>query len=102
MAKVYAMYRAPIDPAAFESYYFSKHVPLAKTVPGLRSYEVTRRPLAAMAEPAPYYMIATLTFDSRAAIDAALVSPQGQATASDLGNFASGGVDILIADTENV
>lgn len=102
MAKVYAMYRPPTDPAAFERYYFSRHVPLAKTIPGLRGYEVTRRPLAAMAEPAPYYMIATLTFDSRAAIDAALVSPQGQEVAGDLAKFASGGVDILIADTENV
>ena len=27
------------------------------------------------------------------------VSPQGQATAGDIGNFATGGVDLLIADT---
>ena len=99
MAKVYAMYKTPTDPAAFERYYFERHVPLAKTVPGLRSYEVTRGPIAAMGGPAPYHLIATLTFDSRAAIDAALVSPQGQATAGDIGNFATGGVDLLIADT---
>jgi len=102
MAKVYALYRAPTDAAAFESYYFDKHVPLAKTIPGLRSYEVTRRPLMAVGGAAPYYMIATLSFDSRAAIDAALVSQQGQAVAADLAKFASGGVDVLIADTEAV
>jgi len=100
MARVYALYRAPTDAAAFERYYFDKHVPLAKTIPGLRNYEVTRRPLAALGGASPYYMIATLSFDSRAAIDAALVSPQGQAVAADLANFASGGVDVLIADTE--
>jgi uncharacterized protein (TIGR02118 family) len=99
MAKVYALYKTPIDPAAFERYYFDRHVPLAKTIPGLRSYEVTRGPIAAMGGPAPYHLIATLSFDSRAAIDLALVSPQGQATAGDLGNFATGGVDVLIADT---
>ena len=99
MAKVYALYKTPADPAAFERYYFDRHVPLAKTIPGLRSYEVTRGPIAAMGGPAPYHLIATLSFDSRAAIDAALVSPQGQATAGDLGNFATGGVDVLIADT---
>ncbi|MEP6943982.1 MAG: EthD family reductase [Betaproteobacteria bacterium] len=102
MAKVYALYRAPTDAAAFERYYFDKHIPLAKTIPGLRNYEITRRPLAAMAGASPYYMIATLSFDSRAAIDTALVSPQGQAIAADLANFASGGVDVLIADTETV
>ena len=99
MAKVYALYKTPTDPAAFERYYFERHVPLAKTIPGLRSYEVTRGPIAAMGGPAPYHLIATLTFDSRAAVDAALVSPQGQAVAADLGNFATGGVDVLISET---
>ena len=99
MAKVYALYKTPADPAAFERYYFDRHVPLAKTIPGLRSYEVTRGPIAAMGGPAPYHLIATLSFDSRAAIDAALASPQGQATARDLGNFATGGVDVLITET---
>jgi uncharacterized protein (TIGR02118 family) len=102
MAKVYALYRQPTDAAAFDRYYFDQHVPLAKTIPGLRSYEVTRGPIAAMGGPAPYHLIATLTFDSRAAIDAALVSPQGQAIASDLGKFATGGVDVLITDTEMI
>jgi uncharacterized protein (TIGR02118 family) len=99
LTKIYALYRTPTDLAAFERYYFDRHVPLAKTIPGLRSYEVTRGPIAAMGGPAPYHLVATLSFDSRSAIDAALASPQGQATASDLGNFATGGVDVLIADT---
>ena len=41
MAKVYAMYRRPADPAAFDRYYYATHVPIAKKVPGLRHYEVT-------------------------------------------------------------
>jgi uncharacterized protein (TIGR02118 family) len=100
MANVYALYRTPTDVAAFEHYYMEKHVPLAKTLPGLRSYEITRRPLVALGGAAPYYMIATLGFDSRASIEAALVSAQGQAVAADVAKFASGGVDILIADSE--
>jgi uncharacterized protein (TIGR02118 family) len=47
-------------------------------------------------------LIATLTFSSLAAINAALVSPQGQAIAADLGNFATGGVDLYIAETESI
>ena len=99
MAKVYALYKTPTDPAAFDRYYFDRHVPLAKTIPGLLSYEVTRGPIAAMSGATPYYLIATLAFESRAAIDAALASTQGRATAGDLGNFATGGVDVLITET---
>ena len=28
MAKVYALYKTPTDPAAFDRYYFDRHVPL--------------------------------------------------------------------------
>ena len=30
MAKIMALYKNPADTAAFDSYYFSTHVPLAK------------------------------------------------------------------------
>ena len=50
----------------------------------------------------PYHLIATLTFSSLAAINAALVSPQGQPIAADLRNFATGGVDLYIAETETI
>ena len=99
MAKIYALYRTPTDPKSFDRYYSERHMPLAKTMPGLRSYEIPRGTITALGDPTPYYLIATLTFDSRAAIDAALASPQGQATAGDLANFATGGVDLLIAET---
>ena len=102
MAKVIAMYRTPADAAAFDRYYFETHVPLAKTIPGLRAYEVTRGTIATLNGPAPYYLIATLTFDSLAAIQAALTSAQGQATAADLRNFATGGVELFVAETATV
>lgn len=103
MAKVYAMYRTPADPAAFDRYYFGTHVPIAKKIPGLRQYEVTRGPVSLLTGAASaYHLVATLTFDSLAAIHAALASPEGQATAADLGNFAAAGVDLYIAETETV
>lgn len=102
MAKVIAMYRTPTDVAAFDRYYFETHVPLAKTIPGLRGYEVTRGTIATMNGTSPYYLIATLTFDSLAAIQAALTSAQGQATAADLSNFATGGVELFIAETATI
>lgn len=102
MAKVYAMYRTPGDPVAFDRYYYGSHVPIAKKVPGLRHYEVTTGTVSGLAGPSPYYLIAELTFDSVGAIQAALGSPEGQATSADLANFASGGVDIYIADTRDL
>ena len=50
----------------------------------------------------PYYLVAALTFDSMAAIHAALASPEGQATAADLANFATAGVDLYFADTREI
>ena len=102
MAKIIAMYKTPADPAAFDRYYFGPHVKLAKAVPGLKGYEVTRGPVMTPAGPAPFYLVAMLTFESMAAIQAALNSPQGQATVADLANFATGGVEIVMADSEAI
>lgn len=49
MAKLFAIYQQPANPAEFDRYYFKTHVPLAKTLPGLRSYEVTRGDVMGMA-----------------------------------------------------
>ena len=103
MAKLFAVYKRPLDPAAFDRYYYATHVPIAKKVPGLRHYEVTSGDVASLAGgPSPYHLVAVLAFDSVAAIQAALVTPEGQATAADLANFATGGVDLYIADTKAI
>ena len=99
MAKLLAIYQQPKDPTAFDRYYFEKHVPLAKTIPGLRSYEVTRGDVMGMTGKHSVYLVAILEFDSMQAIGAAMASPQGQATAADLANFATAGVDVMMGDT---
>ena len=102
MATLFAIYQQPKDPAAFDSYYFNTHVPLAKTIPGLRSYKVTRGDVMGMGGKHGAYLVALLEFDSLAAIGAAMASPQGQATAADLANFASAGVDVMMAETAKI
>ena len=102
MAKLFAIYQQPADAAAFDDYYFNKHVPLAKTIPGLRAYEVTRGDVMGMAGKHAVYLVAMLEFDSMAAIGAAMASPQGQATAADLANFATAGVDVMMGETRLV
>jgi uncharacterized protein (TIGR02118 family) len=102
MAKLFAIYQQPKDPAAFDSYYFDKHLPLAKTIPGLKSYEVTRGDVMGMEGKHGVYLVAILEFESMEAIGAAMASPQGQATAADLANFAQAGVDVMMGETKMV
>ena len=102
MADLVVIYKTPTDPAAFNKYYAETHIPLAKKLPGLRKYQVSRGDVAGPAGPTGVHLVATLTFDSVAAIQDAFASPEGQAAAGDLPNFASGGADLLFFDTKEV
>ena len=102
MAMLIALYGTPDDPVAFDQYYFQTHVPIAKRVPGLRGYQVTRGPVMSPGGASAWYLVAMLTFDSMQAVQAALASPEGQATAADLANFATGGVELLFGDTATI
>ncbi len=99
MAKLLVLYKTPTDAAAFDKYYADTHIPLARKIPGLRHYEISRGPVASPAGASGVHLVATLTFDSLAALQDGLGSPDGQAAAGDLPNFATGGVDLLIFDT---
>ena len=79
MARLVVMYGTPKDAAAFDKHYFERHVPLARKVPGLRQYEVSRGAIASPTGPAKFYQIATLYFDDLKAIQDAFASPEGQA-----------------------
>ena len=94
MAKLLVMYHNPLDAVAFDKYYSGTHMALAKKLPGLRSYKISKGPIASPGGASPYHLIAELTFDSIGAIQAALGSPAGQAAVADLANFASTGVTI--------
>lgn len=102
MAKLIALYKKPTDAAAFDAYYVSTHVPIAKKIPGLRSYEVSTGAVAGGAGESPYHLVALLGFDSLSAIQGALGTPEGQATAADLANFAQAGVELLMFDTKTI
>jgi uncharacterized protein (TIGR02118 family) len=90
MAQLFILYNTPSDRAAFDRYYHQTHIPLAKKIPGLRSYVISNGPVQALAGSAPH-LVAILHFDSLADLTAALASPEGQAAAADLSNFASAG-----------
>ena len=45
MASLVVLYKTPTDKAAFDKHYFDKHVALAKKIPGVRKYEVSKEPV---------------------------------------------------------
>jgi uncharacterized protein (TIGR02118 family) len=102
MACLFVMYRTPQDATAFDKHYFEKHIPLAKKIPGLKKYSVTRGPVMTPAGPSPFHLIATLEFADMNAIQSAFASPEGQAAAADVRTFATGGADMMMADTKEV
>ena len=102
MAKLVVMYRTPKDIAAFDQYYFDKHLPIAWKIPGLRKYDVSRGPIFNPAGPSGLHLVATLTFDDLDAIQAAFSSPEGQAAAADVQTFATGGVEMVFFDNRTL
>jgi uncharacterized protein (TIGR02118 family) len=96
MIKVTVLYGHPTDPAAFESYYATKHMPLVSKIKGLANAEVTKFLPNPDGSDAAYYRMAELWFDTTAIMEQALGSPEGKATTDDLANFASGGVKMLV------
>ena len=88
MAYMVVVYDNPVDIEEFERHYYSKHVPLAKTLPGLRKYEGSFGSIMSPTEPSDAYLIATLHFDDMAAIREAFASEAGLACAADRAAFA--------------
>jgi uncharacterized protein (TIGR02118 family) len=83
MGRMVVIYNTPRDPAAFDAHYFNVHIPLAKRLPGLRRYEISKRPIATPAGDREPYLIAILFFDDLAAIRSAFATPLGRECAAD-------------------
>ncbi len=45
MARLVVTYKTPKDAGGFDAYYFNTHVPIAKKIPGLRKYEISKGPV---------------------------------------------------------
>ena len=83
MARMVTIFTKPTDVAAFEKHYFETHVPLAKKLPGLRKYEVSRGPIMTRGGVSDFHLVSTLHFDSLDAMKVAFASAVGQECAAD-------------------
>jgi len=88
MVKLIALYRKPSEPVEFDRHFDSIHTPLIRRFPALRKLEITRITGAPIGD-TKYYLMATMDFDGRDAMDAALASPEGKAVAKDIMSFAA-------------
>jgi uncharacterized protein (TIGR02118 family) len=88
------IYRTPKDPVAFNEHYFNVHVPLAKRLPGLRKYEVSRKPILTPAGDPEPYLIGILYFDDLTSLRQAFATPEGQACAADRRILAPDDADV--------
>ena len=98
-ARLIALYQQPEDPGAFDRHYREVHAPIIQRYPGLREMRMT--PVEPMGpRSTPFYLQAEMTFDSRADLDAAVVSEPGIESARDLRNFAGAGVTLYVVEDD--
>lgn len=91
MFRVSVCYGQPADPAAFDEYYEHTHIPMALKVPGLVGFTSGKCRSIPPGQDPPYYMVASLLFDTAEDLKTALKSPEMSAAGADVRNFATGG-----------
>lgn len=102
MLRLLVLYGQPQDPAEFDRYYRERHIPIAQQMRGLKKWTIGKVAGTPDGSPAPYYYVADLYLEDRAALDALLASPEGQAAVADVPNYATGGVTFLLTEVEDV
>jgi len=95
--KLVVLYTPPADSDGFDEHYLGVHGPLVQTIPGLLHFESARLVGAADGGEQTYSRIAELSFADQAALEAALGSEQGKATAADYQQIAPPGSRMFVA-----
>ena len=101
MVRLIALYSQPEDPAAFDAHYRDVHAPIVERYPNLVSMRLTKAD-GIGGRPAAYYLMAEMSFATRADLDEALASEPGRESGRDLRNFAQAGVTLFVADEDAV
>jgi uncharacterized protein (TIGR02118 family) len=99
VVRLVALYSQPEDPAAFDAHYRDVHGPIVNRYPNLVSVRLTKAD-GLGGRPAAFYLMAEMSFASRADLDEALASDAGRESGRDLRNFAQAGVTLFVADDD--
>ena len=102
MTRLLVLYGQPKDPVAFDKYYHEIHIPIARKMQGLKRWTIGKVTGTPDGKPCPYYYIADLYAESRAAMEAILASPEGVAAVEDVPKFATGGVSFVWTESNEI
>ncbi|CAA9410582.1 MAG: hypothetical protein AVDCRST_MAG66-2016 [uncultured Pseudonocardia sp.] len=102
MYQLTALYAHPEDVMAFDAHYDGVHAPLARKIPGLLRYTVSRPGPDADGNKPPYHLVAVLDFADAAAFGAGMGGPEGRAAVADLPTFAGAGVTLLTGEATEI
>jgi len=102
MYRCNVLYGKPEDPSAFDDYYRDVHIPIASQMHGLAGWNLTWIDSQDGELETSIYLVADLCATDRKSMDGILASPEGQAAAADVTNFATGGVTFIFGDEETV
>ena len=95
MIKLTVLYGQPTNKEAFEDYYANTHLPIVAKMSGHTRAEFTIF-MNQSDNSSAFYRMAEFWFPNPEALQQTMASPEGQATAADLANFATGGVTVLV------
>ncbi|WP_375501098.1 EthD family reductase [uncultured Jatrophihabitans sp.] len=95
--KLVVLYTQPDDAESFDQHYLGVHGPLVDELPGLQNWDTARLVAAADGGEQTYYRMAELYFADQDALQAAMSTDQGRATAADYGRIAPPGSRMFIA-----
>ncbi len=103
MIRFLVLYPQPTDPVAFDRHYFDTHLPLAKQLPGLLSYTVSRTPSQIRGNEL-YYLVAYLDWEDMATLRENFASPLGQALTEDVDKLAQlcPGIQSMVCELETL
>jgi uncharacterized protein (TIGR02118 family) len=100
MHKIVVLYPPQPDVEAFKAYYLGTHIPLCRKLPGLKALRYSFDVVSPMGE-SPYFCIFEAEFADGPALGAAMNSPEGQAVAGDVPNFAKVAPVLIVYPTES-
>jgi uncharacterized protein (TIGR02118 family) len=86
-----------VSSEAFEKYYEEKPLPIAGKIKGVEKVEISKFIGTPDGSKPSQYRMAELYFNSIEELQKQMGSPEGQAAVGDIPNFATGGVDVAIA-----
>lgn len=96
MIKYIALYKKPANPEDFDEKYFSSHLPIVSSVPGLVRAEVAkvqRTVLAGFLGDTELHMIAEMYFESAESMKAAVQTPEWASSGANLAEI--GGMELV-------